>query len=374
MSHSNEQWMNYALELAQKGWGHTNPNPLVGCVIIKNNKVIAEGYHAAVGQYHAERAAISEAKHFGISLAGSTLYVNLEPCAHYGRTPPCADLIIDSGIKKVVIAMEDPNPKVAGKGIDKLRQAGISVLVGVCEQEARKLNEIFIKYITTQIPFVLMKTAMSLDGKIAANSGDAKWISGEQSRAIVHHWRDRVAGILVGKNTVEIDDPSLTTRIPNRPVNNPARIIVDSSGSLSPDSRVFLRLDPAQVIFATTSMLSKEKHAILSSRGIDVIQVEDQQGRVDLWALLRYLGQQGIDSIMLEGGGRLNESFLKAGLIDKIMLFVAPKIIGGAEAVSCFYGDGIEKMSDAIKINDLNVTSCGSDLLIEGYPEYSKGD
>lgn len=372
MTNKNEKWMDRALSLSDKGWGRTNPNPLVGCVIVKNNIAIAEGYHAALGQNHAERAAIIQAQRDGISLEGSTLYVNLEPCMHHGRTPPCTDLIIESGIKSVVVAMEDPNPKIAGMGIDKMRSAGLAVTVGVREAEAQKLNEIFAKYITTGIPFVLMKAALSLDGKAAANSGDSKWISGEQSRSVVHHWRDRVAGIMVGQNTVIVDNPSLTTRVPGKSGKNPVRIIVDSSGSLTPLSKVFCGADQTAVILATTSRLAKEQRLAFTDCGVNVVCMETPQGRVDLLALLSYLGQQDIDSIMLEGGGRLNESFLRLGLIDKIMLFIAPKIIGGCNAVSCFYGDGIETMAQAVSISNMTVKACGSDFLIEGYPVYPK--
>ena len=372
MTVENEKWMRYVLSLARKGWGKTNPNPLVGCALVKDNQLVAEGFHAALGQHHAERAAIDEANKKGINLEGVTLYVNLEPCVHHGRTPPCAQYMIDSGIKSVVIAMSDPNPLMAGKGIAMLREAGINVITGVLETEAVKLNEIFIKYITTGLPFILMKTAITIDGKIASNRGDSRWISGEASRSVVHHWRQRMSGIMVGANTVLIDNPSLTTRLSETESINPTRIIIDGHARLSLDQKVFRKDEPSNVILATTSSLDQRKKDEFEAAGVEIVCLENDQGQVDLHALCSCLGQKGLDSIMLEGGGRLNEAFLRAGLIDKIMLFMAPKIMGGSQSVSCFFGEGIEKMSDAVRVSDMTVAACGEDWLIQGYPVYGE--
>ena len=368
-----QKWMHEALSLAVKGWGRTRPNPLVGCVIIRDGRLLAEGYHVALGEDHAERAAILQARRNGVSLAGATLYVNLEPCSHHGRTPPCADLIIECGIRTVVAAMTDPNPKVSGQGFEHLRSAGILVRTGVLENEAQQLNEIFVKYITTGLPFILMKSAISLDGKIATRMGDSKWISGQEARQVVHHWRDRVSGIIVGKNTVLIDNPALTTRLNGQAGKDPVRIVLASVGALPSDCKVFQGCKPGDAILATTSRMPASSRAAFERIGATVVCIDGQDGQVDLHELVGFLGRQGHDSILLEGGGTLNESFLQAGLIDKIMLFMAPKIIGGSGAVSCFHGSGTDKLSDAVRLEHMSVKPCGDDWLIEGYPRYEKG-
>ena len=363
------KWMRRALKLAEKGWGRTRPNPLVGCVIVRDGEILTEGYHAALGRAHAERAAIEQAQSQGIDLTGATLYVNLEPCSHFGRTPPCADLIIENRLTRVVIAMEDPNPLVAGRGIKALRTAGIEVTTGVLESEARRLNEIFIKHITTGKPYVILKAAISVDGKIATHTGESQWISGADSRKMVHRWRSRTAAILVGINTILQDDPSLTTRLHGKRDLDPARIIVDSKGKLTTHFRVFNPGSKAQVIVATTSAIKPDHAEQLKQAGANILVLDGPHGQVDLKALIDQLGESGIDSILLEGGGRLNEAFLRAGLVDKIMLFMAPKIIGGSASIACFHGEGTEHLTDAIPITDMTVTPVGEDFLIEGYPQ-----
>lgn len=367
-----EKWMHRAMKLAEKGWGRTRPNPLVGCVIVRDNRVIAEGYHAELGQAHAERAAIEQATQRGISLTGATLYVNLEPCSHYGRTPPCADLIIASGIQRVVLAMQDPNPLVAGRGIQALRAAGIEVTVGILEQQARQQNEIFIKYISTGRPFVILKAAISLDGKIATRTGESKWITGSQSRKLVHQWRSRTAAILVGIQTVLQDDPSLTTRLDGQAGRDPIRIIVDSKGQLTAHHRVFNPLSSAQVIVATTSAMKPAKAEQLKNAGATLLVLDGPDGQVDLVALMNQLSEASIDSVLVEGGGRLNESFLRAGLVDKLMLFMAPKIIGGSASIACFHGLGTDQLDAAVSVANLTITAVGEDFLIEGYPQKSE--
>ena len=361
--------MHRAMKLAEKGWGRTRPNPLVGCVIVRDNRVIAEGYHAALGQAHAERAAIEQATQRGISLTGATLYVNLEPCSHYGRTSPCADLIIASGIQQVVLAMQDPNPLVAGRGIQALRAAGIEVTVGILEQQARQQNEIFIKYISTGRPFVILKAAISLDGKIATRTGESKWITGSQSRKLVHQWRSRTAAILVGIQTVLQDDPSLTTRLDGQAGRDPIRIIVDSKGQLTEHHRVFNPLSQAQVIVATTSAMEPAKAEQLKNAGATLLELDGPDDQVDLVALMNQLSEASIDSVLVEGGGRLNESFLRAGLVDKLMLFMAPKIIGGSASIACFHGLGTDQLDAAVSVAKLTITPVGEDFLIEGYPQ-----
>lgn len=363
-----EVYMKRALQLAEMGWGYTNPNPLVGAVIVKDNEIIAEGYHAKLGSDHAEIAAF---RHASSDVRGATLFVNLEPCSHFGRTPPCAEAIIQKGIREVVISMTDPNPKVAGRGISMLKHAGIKVTVGVLESEAKKLNEIFIKYITTGSPFMIMKTAMTLDGKIAAYTGDSKWISGEASRQSVHWLRQRVSAIMVGSGTICKDNPALTTRLPSGQGKDPIRIIIDSRGNIPLECQAVSRESKVKVILATTTLIDPVKEEAFTNNGVHVIKADGPDGHVDLLSLMHTLHALEVDSILLEGGGGLNAAAIGAGIVDKVMVFIAPKIIGGTEAVTPVEGQGIPMMHNAIPINNIHVSQSGQDILIEGY---LKGD
>lgn len=361
---THECCMKRAIELAKLGWGRTNPNPLVGAVIVKDGEIIAEGYHEALGCPHAEISALNSSRH---EVKGSTLYVNLEPCSHYGRTPPCVNAIIESGISEVVIAMTDPNPKVAGRGIQTLKEAGIRVIEGVLEEEAKKLNEIFIKYMTQKKPFVIMKAAMTIDGKIASVKGDSKWISGESSRKYVHVIRDRVAAVMVGINTVLVDDPLLTTRLDNCSGKDCVRIVVDSKGQLPLDSNILNVELSSGVVLATTSSIDKSKEKTLFDKGVRIIKAEGCDGRVNLSRLMDELYKLEIDSILLEGGGSLNASALKEQIGDKIMFFIAPKIIGGKDAITPVEGEGSSFIKDALKLHNISVTKFDEDILYEGY-------
>lgn len=361
---THEHFMKRALKIAEKGWGKTNPNPLVGAVIVKDNEIIAEGFHEALGCAHAEVAALKSAC---ADVWGSTLYVNLEPCSHYGRTPPCAKAIIDSGIKNVVVGMVDPNPKVSGNGIKMLKDADINVTVGVMQSEAEKLNEIFINYITRHKPFVIMKAAMTLDGKIASVAGDSKWVSNEFSRNYVHLIRDRVSSIMVGINTVVKDNPSLTARLESKECTDPVRIIVDSKGRIPLDSNVIQTKTKAGTIIATTALIDKTKENQLIENNVRIIKTAGSNGNVDLRVLMGELYKLEIDSVLLEGGGTLNYSALEAGIVDKVMFFISPKIIGGKDAVSPVEGAGIDLIKNALKIKDINLTQFDDDILIEGY-------
>lgn len=367
-SDTHQKYMMKAMELAKRGVGRTNPNPLVGAVVVKDGEVVAEGFHEVLGCAHAEAAAIYNAKS---DIRGGTMYVNLEPCSHYGRTPPCADAIVQAGIKEVVVAMEDPNPKVSGRGIGILRDAGINVITGVLENEAKKLNEIFIKYITKKQPFVIMKTAMTLDGKIAATTGDSKWITGEKSRQHVHSIRNRVAGIMVGINTVLKDDPSLTTRLEGKMGIDSVRIIVDSSGRIPLEAKVLNIQSDKGVILATTSKISKDKEALLLNKGVTIVKADalknDTITGVDLAKLMDELYKLEIDSVLLEGGGTLNASALQYGIVDKVMSFISPKIVGGVGAPTPVEGKGAELMKDAISLKDVSIERFDDDILIEGY-------
>lgn len=356
--------MRHALALAARARGRTSPNPLVGAVVVQGGEVVGEGYHQAAGGAHAEVHAIN---HAGAAANGGALYVTLEPCSHYGRTPPCTETIIQSGIAQVFAAHVDPNPKVGGNGIQELEKAGIRVHVGLCEPEARRLNEVFIKYIRTNQPFVILKSAMSLDGKIATASGESQWISSEASRLRGHEIRDTVDAVLVGVNTVLNDNPSLTTRLPGRDGKDPTRIVVDSECRTPLTANVFNMDSDADTIIATTKRASEERITRLEATGAKVVVVEEAENRVCLSSLIQVLGCQGITSVLIEGGAEVNASALKAGIVDKIMFFVAPKLIGGADAPSPIGGDGIQRLTEAPELRDVSVKLIDGDILVEGY-------
>ncbi|ABK62611.1 riboflavin biosynthesis protein RibD [Clostridium novyi NT] len=358
------KFMKKAIELSKLGVGYTYPNPLVGAVIVKDNKIIGQGYHERFGGAHAEVNALKNATE---DVTGATMYVTLEPCSHYGKTPPCANTIVKSGIKEVIVGMRDPNELVAGRGINILKENGIKVIVGVFEEEIKKINEIFIKYITTKEPFCILKTAMTLDGKIATVMGDSKWISNELSREYVHEIRHRVAGIMVGIGTVLKDDPSLTTRLKEKTGRDATRIIVDSKGRIPLNSKV-LNLDSKEkTIIATTKLADKLKIEEIKKKGAEVIITPIKNGKVDLKFLVIELGKMNIDSILLEGGGTLNYSALNEGIVDKVISFIAPKIIGGQDAKTSVAGEGIKKISDAVTLHDIEISNFQEDVVIEGY-------
>lgn len=357
-------YMKRALLLAENGSGSTSPNPLVGAVIVKEGRIIGEGWHQRAGEPHAEVNAINNATE---SVEGSTIYVNLEPCSHYGRTPPCASLLAERKFKRVVIAMEDPNPLVAGKGIKLLRDIGIQVDVGLHRLEALKLNDIFIKHITRKSPFVLLKAAMTLDGKTATRTGDSKWISGEESRSYVHRLRNRYAAILAGVNTVIKDDPELTTRLEGLKGRNPLRIIIDSRGSIPVNARVLKQIGDKKTIVGTTEDMSESRKKLLEEQGVEVITTGKRNGRVDLIQLLKELGNRGIDSVLVEGGGTVAASFLEADLVDKVAFFIAPVIIGGKMASTPVMGEGAEWIRDGRRLKYKDIKTFGEDVLVEGY-------
>jgi diaminohydroxyphosphoribosylaminopyrimidine deaminase / 5-amino-6-(5-phosphoribosylamino)uracil reductase len=356
-----EKYMRMAIELAKKGVGKVNPNPMVGAVIVKDEKVIGEGYHEEYGKAHAEVNAFSslieESK-------GATLYVTLEPCSHYGKTPPCVDKIIENKIAKVVVGALDPNPLVAGRGIKKLKDAGIDVVTSVLEEECKKVNEVFMKYIVEKKPFVVLKTAMTLDGKISTSSGESKWITNEKSRKEVHKLRNKLSAIMVGVNTVIKDNPELTCRLEGG--RNPIRIIVDSALRIPMESKVVID-KLAGTIVATTELANKDRVLDLKKLGVEVIIIKAKNERVDLQSLMVELGKLNIDSILLEGGSTLSFSALEDKIVDKIQAYIAPKIIGGEKSKTPVGGKGIEKLSNAIMLENMKVISVGRDLLIEGY-------
>lgn len=357
MSPVNPKFMKRALALARRG--HTSPNPMVGAVVVRDGVIVGEGFHPRAGEPHAEVFALNEA---GSLAEGADLYVTLEPCSHFGRTPPCADAVVKAGIRRVFAAMVDPNPQVCGTGIRRLRDAGIHVEIGMMEAEACELNRGFIKRTTTGMPFVLWKAAMSLDGKIASNSGDSRWITGERSRKEVHKLRNEHDAVITGIGTVLADDPELTVR-GIRGAVNPAIVVVDSRASTPLTARV-LKSD-ADVFIVVTGHADRERIKGLEDAGATILMIPEADERVDLRALMARLAEAGINTLMLEGGGELAASMLGAGLIDRGMIFVAPKIIGGRDAKTIVEGDGVEMMADALNASNLRTRRFGEDITLE---------
>lgn len=356
--------MKIALDLAKKGEGLTSPNPMVGAVIVKEGKVVGTGFHKALGEAHAEVAAIDEA---GASAKGATLYVTLEPCNHTGRTPPCTGKIVDANISRVVAAMKDPNPDVKGGGIDYLKQHGIDIVLGVCKDKAKKLNEAFIKYVGTKRPFVIIKCAATLDGRIATKTGDSRWVSGKESRAFVHRLRHAADAIMIGINTVKQDDPSLTTRLNDLKGHDPFRIILDTHLAISENAKV-LRLNSASdTIIVTGNSISEKKKAQIENKRIRIIKSPVKDGLIDLDSLMDRLGDFGITSVLIEGGSRVIAKALDEKIVDKIIFFYAPKIMGGDDGVPVCKGQGPDLMNDCIPVKDINVRRFGDDVMIEGY-------
>ena len=355
--------MRRALELAERGEGFVHPNPLVGAVLVKDDRVIGEGWHACYGEPHAERNALEACAE---SARGATLYVTLEPCCHHGKTPPCTEAIVGHGVARVVVAMPDPNPLVAGKGLEQLRAAGIAVEVGVEESAAREQNRVFLHYMTSGLPWVVMKTAMTLDGKIATRTGDSKWVTGTEARVRVHEMRSRLMGIVVGIGTVVADDPLLTVRLDDREVRQPIRIVVDSNARLPIDSQIVRMARAPRSIMAYTHFAPADRLEALQGAGVELLLCEEIAGLVDIRDLCRKLGELGINSLLLEGGGTLNHAFLSAGMVNEVCAFVAPKIIGGMQAKTPVEGEGIARMRDAVELHAVRVEIVGEDVLIQG--------
>jgi len=350
--------MRLAISLAKNGYGAVNPNPAVGAVIMKNGKIIGKGYHEKYGSPHAEKNALDSCSE---PAQGSTIYVTLEPCCHHGKTPPCTDAIIQSGVKSVVIGASDPNPLVAGKGIRILRDNGIEVTVGVLEDECANINEVFFHYIKAKTPFVMMKYAMTLDGKIATNTRKSKWITGEIARNRVHEDRRRYTAIMVGVETVIADDPLLTCRIESP--RNPVRIICDSSLRTPPNSQIVRSAREVKTIIATTC---DDRHKYSRYPHCEIILIPKKNERVDLNKLMITLYDKQIDSILLEGGATLNWSALQSGIVNKVQAYISPKLFGGLDAMSPISGLGVDDPSNAFFLESTTVTSLGNDYLIEG--------
>ncbi len=360
--------MQSALELAAGGTGWVSPNPMVGCVIVQDGEVVGRGYHQRFGGPHAEVHALREA---GDCARRSVLYVTLEPCCHTGKTPPCVDAILQARVGRLVVAMRDPNPRVDGGGLSRLESAGIDVTVGVCEAEARRLNEAFIKHITTRRPFVTSKSAITLDGKIATRSGASRWITGAAARAAGHRLRHNNDAILVGVGTVLQDDPQLTTRLPGQRGANPLRIVVDSTLRLAPMAQVADVAQDRRSLIATTDQATDAKARALQERGVEVIRLPAcGDGRVNLDALCTVLGERGVASVLVEGGAVLTAALIKQRLVDKMVLFVAPKIIG-SDGISVFGPCGVDTMEQVLSLRDLTSRQIGDDVMLEAYPAWA---
>lgn len=361
--------MRRALELAELGTGRVNPNPLVGAVVVKEVRIIAEAYYARFGGPHAEALALQQA---GKEAWGAELYVNWEPCVAYPgkHTPPCVEQIIRAGIRRVIVATIDPTPQVNGRGLAKLREAGIEVIQGVLEKEAQRLNEIRVKYATTGLPFVLLKMAMTADGKIATHTGDSRGISSEESLRLIHRLRARYAAVLVGIGTVLKDDPKLTVRYAEG--RDPLRIVLDSQGRI-PLSSSILRLESqAPTVIATCDMPKKKEQQLKHLKNIEVWRLPaNKDGRVNLQALMKHLGEVQVDSLLVEGGPTVAASFLKERLIDKLLFIIAPKVIGGREAPTPIGGEGLERIEQAFRLKECSVSLSGPDVVYQGYFDYS---
>uniref|UniRef100_C6E3M2 Riboflavin biosynthesis protein RibD n=1 Tax=Geobacter sp. (strain M21) TaxID=443144 RepID=C6E3M2_GEOSM len=365
MSDLHLKMMRLALCEARKGVGKTAPNPAVGCVIVRDGEVVGTGWHKKAGTPHAEVHALKAA---GEKAAGADAYVTLEPCSHFGKTPPCAKALIEAKVARVFVAMVDPNPLVSGKGIQMLKDAGIAVEVGLLEEESRELNLPFIKWIQTRLPFVVLKSALTLDGKSATASGDSKWVTSDRARREVHRLRGRLDAIMVGVGTVAKDDPLLTCRVPGG--KDPLRVIVDSTLRIPLHAAVLGVPSKAQTIIATCSG-DEAKMQALKAHGVEILTCCESDGRVDLADLFVKLGARGVQSVLLEGGSHLAGAALRAGLIDKCMIFLAPKLVGGA-GMGLFAGEGATLMADAIRLEQMRVKRVGVDLLVEGVPAKTK--
>ncbi|MFW5736164.1 MAG: bifunctional diaminohydroxyphosphoribosylaminopyrimidine deaminase/5-amino-6-(5-phosphoribosylamino)uracil reductase RibD [Halanaerobium sp.] len=365
-----QKYMARALNLARRGEGSTSPNPMVGAVVVKDGEIIGEGYHKQYGGPHAEVFALQAA---GEKAAGADMYVTLEPCSHYGKTPPCAQKVIDSGIKRAVIAMVDPNPEVAGRGIEMLREAGIEVEVGLFKKEAEELNESFLKYIQSDYPFVYLKKAQTLDGYIASSTGDSKWITNSSARLEGHKLRHRVDAIMVGIGTVLADNPSLTARPEEKEGIDPLRVILDPLLDMPLTAKIINQKSEADTLIICSEEFPaersesffKKKEELIQRKKVQLMSLKtDADYYFDLKKVLKTLHQQNISSVLVEGGARLSHTFLKEDLVDKFYYFIAPKIYGGSDGIASFCGSGPELMSEAVELKIIEQKKLGDNLLL----------
>jgi len=362
MPEQDEVFMQRALDLAAKALGRTSPNPAVGAVIVRGGRVIGEGFHRRAGLPHAEVEALQRVNG---TVRGATLYVNLEPCAHHGRTPPCAEALIAAGLKRVVVGIVDPNPLVRGRGLRRLRQAGIAVTTGILREECERLNEDFAVFIRTGRPLVTLKLAASLDGRIATASGDSHWISGERSRRLVHELRNRVDAVLVGAETVRVDDPQLTCRV--RGGRDPLRVILDGRLTISPAARVCTQRSTAPTLVVTTAESGQgEKKRLLEQQGVEILCLPGDHGRVSLRPLLEALGRRGVKHVLIEGGGQVAAAALAEGVVDKVLFFYGPLLLG-SESRPMIGPLGIDRVAAGLKLHTIGLDRLGDDVLVTAY-------
>lgn len=353
---SHKKYMELTIKLAEKGKGSTSPNPMVGCIIVKRGRIVGKGYHKKAGEEHAEILAINDA---GKKAINSTMYTNLEPCSHWGRTAPCTERIVEAGVREVIIGMKDPNPLV--DGFRELKARGLKTKIEILEKEAKKLNEVYIKYMKAKKPFVVVKVAMTADGRIATKTGDSKYITSKEARTYVHQLRTEVDAVMVGLNTVLRDNPELTPRLSKG--KDPMKIVVDSKLKIPKNCK--LMKNPSTLIIATTTKAVKSRVKELQQKGVTIIITKLKNGMVDLEDLMKQLGKHEITSVMIEGGSELNSSAIKSGVVDKILIFTAPKIIGNG--LSAIGNLGIKKIDKAIEIKNPVCKRIGKDMLVEGY-------
>jgi len=371
---TDKDYMLRAIELAKKGFGFVNPNPAVGAVIVKDGRIISEGYHHEYGNLHAERDAFSRLTE---SAEGATIYVTLEPCCHTGKQPPCTEAIIENKIKRVVVGSRDPNPKVGGKGCQQLRNQGIEVVEDFLREECDEINQPFFHFIQTQRPYVVMKYAMTLDGKIATHTGESKWITGEIARRHVHRTRAKFSAILAGIGTILADDPMLNARIDGENPHQPVRIIVDSKLRIPMDSNIVKSAGEYRTVVAYNPKAAEEysnhcnltlddKKNLLNKAGIELIDCGSQEGEVDICKITEWMSSQNLDSLLIEGGGQIHEAALKAGVVNYIMAYIAPKIFGGKDAKTPVEGMGFKTPTEGISLSVGKITKLGEDILVEG--------
>ena len=362
-----QHYMECALALARLAMGYTNPNPAVGAIVVQDGLIIGMGYTQPAGSEHAEIIALRQA---GDKARGATMYVTLEPCAHYGRTPPCTQAISDAGISEIYISLQDPNPMVSGRGVGRLNEQGIKTHMGMCQQKAYEINEAYIKYITTGLPFVVAKFAMSLDGKIATKTGDSKWITKDEARKYAHALRHTVDAIMVGVNTIVADNPHLTAKgcggKSGTGKMQPRRLVVDSKGRVPLNANIFE--PPGEVLLAVAAPLDPEKKKKFIHLGAEVLELPARQGSIDIVELLKIMGKREIVTVLVEGGGKLLGSLFDHHLVDKVLAFISPVIIGGCDAVSVG-GNGVDNMDKALRLSRIDIKNLGDDILVSGYLE-----
>jgi diaminohydroxyphosphoribosylaminopyrimidine deaminase/5-amino-6-(5-phosphoribosylamino)uracil reductase len=368
MSASDQSWMKRALELAERGRGYVEPNPLVGAVVVHDDRLVGEGWHQCYGEAHAEVNALSAA---GEAARGATLYVTLEPCCHHGKTPPCTDAVLRAGVGRVVAAMADPFPQVAGQGAALLRAAGVAVEIGVEEKEARRLNAPYLKLLATGRPYVHAKWAMTLDGKIATRTSDSKWISGDASRRRVHELRGRMDAIVIGRGTAEADDPLLTVRPPGP--RSPVRVVLSSGWALRPTSQLVRTAQEVPLLFVTARPLGSKKTKELRDQGCEVLCLAVAEVTAFVPALLDELGSRRMTNVLVEGGSAVLGSFLDTGAVDEVHVFIAPRLAGGAKALTPIGGQGVEKIADAWPLAEWTIEQVGQDLLVHGWLHQADG-